>query len=173
MTEDDFDDRPGDRDRALWRRTERGSPVSQPADPGLIAAWLDLRLQGVERDRVEDLISRLPDWRDAMLGAAQSRDVPLPASVLARARKIGAKTTGTPVSGHGARHGLAGIFGWRQLASAGALASLVVVVLAGGFAMGQRAYLDLERIGGRSPEARLLLNDPLLDDGPDIFSWEG
>ncbi|MCZ6605304.1 MAG: hypothetical protein O7A03_09210 [Alphaproteobacteria bacterium] len=184
--------------RTLWRRVRSAASGSMPADAGLIAAWLDGRLDENQRDAVEDLLARSPEWCAAMLAAAHDGssdaavhdgpgDTELPRSVMEAAISLVGPGRGRSTVQLTAPW----MFDLRRLGWGVGVAALIAVVSAGGFVMGHQTYDNfaetfatadgLAGIGESgiviaAGELQLLLNDPVLDDGPDLFGdavvWE-
>jgi hypothetical protein len=124
-----------DHDKAVWRRfaDRQESPVHPPRpeaaaerplkDAGeelLLAAWIDGRLEGAEREAVEARLSEDPELLDLAVSAAGSRGLAAPWPKRAEARAAALVAQSRP--------------GWRTVAAA---AAAVVVVALGGFEMGR------------------------------------
>ena len=72
-------------DKALWRQFQQnlphsptgrvgaGGPAGVEPDPLTLAAWLDGRLEGAEREAVEAWLADDPERLDVILGAAEAR----------------------------------------------------------------------------------------------------
>jgi hypothetical protein len=124
-----------DHDKTVWRRfaDRQGSHVHPPRpeaaaerppkDEGedlLLAAWIDGRLEGAEREAVEARLSDDPELLDLAVSAAGSRGLAAPWPKRAEARAAALVAPSRP--------------GWRAVAAA---AAAVVVVALGGFEMGR------------------------------------
>jgi hypothetical protein len=124
-----------DHDKTVWRRfaNRQGSHVHPPRpeaaaerppkDEGedlLLAAWIDGRLEGAEREAVEARLSDDPELLDLAVSAAGSKGLAAPWPKRAEARAAALVAPSRP--------------GWR---SAAAAAAAVVVVALGGFEMGR------------------------------------
>ena len=125
-------------EKALWRRA---APAPGPLpDPGLIAAWLEDRLDAPERAAVEGRLAATPDWLEAAVlaraavdGAAEEA---VPEAILARARKLMSRRR---------RTGWAGRRSVTRWLEGGAAAGVVVAAGLVGFMLGQAAYRDFVR----------------------------
>ena len=86
----------------------------------LLAAWIDGRLEGAEREAVEARLAGDPALLDLAVSAARSRNLSAPWPKRAESRAAARIAPARP--------------GWRLVAAA---AAAVVVVALGGFEMGQ------------------------------------
>ena len=141
-------------DRQLWRRFADAQglpPISSPphaeADELLLAAWVDGRLEGAEREAAEAMLAGDPALLDLAISAARSKGLAAPWPKRAESR---AEALIAPVRP-----------GWRLIAAA---AAAVVVVALGGFEMGRTgsellsadAETDLAAELGLLPETDLM-----------------
>jgi anti-sigma-K factor RskA len=124
-----------DHDKAVWRRfadrqesrvhppRPEAAAERPPKDEGdelLLAAWIDGRLEGAERETVEARLSDDPELLDLAVSAAGSKGIAAPWPKRAEARAAALVAPSRP--------------GWRAMAAA---AAAVVVVALGGFEMGR------------------------------------
>ena len=86
----------------------------------LLAAWLDGRLEGAEREAVEARLSGDPELLDLAVSAMRSKDLAAPWPKRAEARAAALIAPARP--------------GWRFMVAA---AAAVLIVAVGGFEMGQ------------------------------------
>ena len=114
-------------DQQLWRRfadaqgsPPTSSPVEGEGEELLLAAWIDGRLEGAEREAVEARLSGDPELLDLAVSAARSRNLSAPWPKRAESRAAALIAPARP--------------GWRLVAAA---AAAVVVVALGGFEMGR------------------------------------
>jgi hypothetical protein len=96
------------------------SPVEGEGEEGLLAAWLDGRLEGAEREALEARLAGDPDLLDLAVSASASSGLAAPWPRRAEARAAALVAAPRP--------------GWRFMAAA---AAAVVLVALGGFEMGQ------------------------------------
>jgi hypothetical protein len=141
-------------DKQLWRRfadAQGSPPTSSPlegkADELLLAAWIDGRLEGAEREAVEARLAGDPALLDLAVSAARSRNLSAPWPKRAETRAAALIVPARP--------------SWRLVAAA---AAAVVVVALGGFEMGRAgsellsadAETDLAAELGLLPETDLM-----------------
>ena len=114
-------------DQQLWRRfadaqgsPPTSSPVEGEGEELLLAAWLDGRLEGAEREAVEARLSGDPELLDLAVSVSHAKGLPAPWPKRAEARAAALVPPSRP--------------GWRFLAAA---AAAVAMVSLGGFEMGR------------------------------------
>ncbi len=125
-------------EKTLWRRA--APAPGTPPDPGLIAAWLEDRLNAAERAAVEGRLVAYPEWLEAAVLARAAVDGAaeevVPEAILARARKL--------MSGR-RRTGWAGGRSVTRWFEGGTAAGAVVAAGLVGFMLGQATYRDFVR----------------------------
>ena len=109
----------GGRDSAALTPTPPSS-IAGDEDLLLLAAWIDGRLEGAEREAVEARLAGDPALLDLAVSASRGKGLPAPWPKRAEARAAALVAPARP--------------GWRFMAAA---AAAVVVVALGGFEMGR------------------------------------
>jgi len=140
---------PGERagDAALWQRwrmSARAAPGGAPPDPIVLAAWAEGRLDESAAEPVEAWLFEHPEALEDLLAAREAGAAappPAPEALIARAAALVPARESNVVSFAAAS--AVRRSGWRNAVAWGGLAASLLVTSLGGFALGDRAYMNL------------------------------
>ena len=142
-------------DRALWLSVDRSwaehSLGKEPGPVGL-AAYLDDRLEPVDRARVEAWMAASPEGLDLVATARAAQhagSAPAPEPVVARARKLRPEPAGrrVPLAGW-----LDAVFAPLRIAAVSGVAAAVILAAVAGFELGRAGYLHMAALDGQQSE---------------------
>jgi hypothetical protein len=124
------------------------SPLAGEEELLLLAAWIDGRLEGAEREAVEARLSGNPELLDLAVSASHAKGLPAPWPKRAEARAAALVAPSRP--------------GWRSLAAA---AAAVAMVSLGGFEMGRAGsqWLSEESETDLAAELGLVPDNDLME----------
>jgi anti-sigma factor RsiW len=165
---------PGERadDASLWQRWRLGTrPISSgsPPDPVQLAAYADGRLDEIRAEPVEDWLASHPEMLADLIAARAAGAAAPPAApeaVIARASALVAPTDAKIVS-----FAVAAAVrrrSWRMAAAWSGLAASLLVTSLGGFALGDRAYLNFTGGSDAAATSDSAVHD-LLDPPTGLF----
>lgn len=148
-------DRIGAKDKALWRRYRSrayGPEGAARPDPGLIAAYLDGRLTGPEREAAEAWLAATPAALDILVAAQRARlageRTIVPREIVARAQALVDPAAARAESAPGWRRHLPGLAAFVPTAQWAAVAAVLALACYAGFQIGLASSLSLDDAAG-------------------------